>query len=281
MNRKRLLAATAILGLFACGGSKSEVSGPETGAAGEPAKGSGEQAATAKPERKLNDAGEFRVSDADKSSRPKQAKLRPTATEAAVRFFVIDKNKGPVKGIVVALTSPSGKKFYTEETDAEGFVEVLLPIGKSYELVYLSLGRRDVKAKVTVADKPNLNLKLTIRYEREEYPLGLVLDEINFPTGKATLTNESHRRLGSVLEYMTYKKSARIEISGHTDSAGSQRANKKLSQQRADSVRDYLISQGVAPDRITAVGYGDEKPIASNDTPEGREKNRRIEAKEL
>jgi outer membrane protein OmpA-like peptidoglycan-associated protein len=76
---------------------------------------------------------------------------------------------------------------------------------------------------------------------------------------------------------MTHKKTAHIEISGHTDNVGKKSANKKLSQQRADAVRAYLVAKGIDPDRIKAVGYGDEKPVASNDTSEGRQKNRRIE----
>jgi outer membrane protein OmpA-like peptidoglycan-associated protein len=81
-----------------------------------------------------------------------------------------------------------------------------------------------------------------------------------------------------MVEYMMHKKTARLEISGHTDDAGKKAANKKLSQERADAVRDYLVSKGIEADRIKAVGYGDEKPIAPNDTSEGRQKNRRIEA---
>jgi OOP family OmpA-OmpF porin len=225
-----------------------------------------------------SDAGEFAINKADESSRPKQAKLKATDTEAALRFFVIDKQKGPIEGIVVSLTSPSGKAYYTEETDKEGFAEVLVPIGQTYDLVYLSLGRRDVAAKVQVRNEPRLNLKLTMRYEREEPTKPFVLDDVQFATGKAIITPDSFPRLDAMVEYMTHKKTARIEISGHTDDAGKKAVNKKLSQQRADAVRDYLVSKGIGADRIKAVGYGDEKPIAPNDTSEGRRRNRRIEA---
>jgi len=283
------LAVAFTIPLLACGGSQpaspptpasEATSAPATESESTTAAPSAEPTTTASGAR-VNDAGEFQVNETGKTSRPSQAKLQPTATEAAVRFFVVDKNKGPVKGVVISLTDPSGKKYVTGETDAEGFVEVLLPIGKSYDLLFLSLGRRNIVAKVKVANEPRLNLKLTLRYQREEYPIGLVLDKVNFPTGKATLTQESHHRLDVVVEYMKYKKSATIEIAGHTDNVGNRRANKKLSQARAEAVRDYLVSQGIDGSRIKAVGYGDEKPIAPNDTPEGREKNRRIEATEL
>jgi outer membrane protein OmpA-like peptidoglycan-associated protein len=117
-----------------------------------------------------------------------------------------------------------------------------------------------------------------MRYEREEPAKPFVLDDVQFATGRATITPDSFARLDALVEYMTHKKTARLEISGHTDNAGKKAANKKLSQQRADAIRDYLVSKGVEAGRIKAVGYGDEKPIAPNDTSEGRQKNRRIEA---
>lgn len=288
---KRLLLVTMVVGGLACGGSpKSDTTptggtGDETASTGDGADGAdagddGDGSGTGTPERrrKPSDAGEFDVKQADKSGRPQQAKLQPTATEAAVRFFVIDKKKGPVEGIVISLTSPTGKVYYTEETDQDGFAEVLVPVGQTYDLVYLSLGRKNVAAKVQVKNEPRLNLKLTMRYEREDPNERFVLEDVRFASGKATIEPESFARLDALVEFMTHKKSATIEISGHTDNVGKKAINKKLSQDRADAVRDYLVSKGIAADRITAVGYGDEKPIAPNDTPEGRLKNRRIEA---
>jgi outer membrane protein OmpA-like peptidoglycan-associated protein len=80
---------------------------------------------------------------------------------------------------------------------------------------------------------------------------------------------------------MTYTKSSRIEISGHTDNAGNPKTNQKLSEKRAQACRDYLISKGIDGSRIEAVGYGDQRPVAPNDSEDGRQQNRRIEAREL
>lgn len=211
------------------------------------------------------------------------SKIKPTHTEAALKFFVIDKDKGPVEGIVISLTSPDGKKYYTEETDSTGYAEVLVPIGQKYDLVYLSLGRKDIAASVPVSAEPNQNIKLTLRYKRNvrTEPPRFILEGVEFDTGKATIRPESYPRLDRVVEYMTYKKKARIQISGHTDNVGSPEANKTLSDRRAKACRDYLISKGIEGSRITAVGYGEERPIATNTTAEGRQKNRRIEASEL
>ena len=73
----------------------------------------------------------------------------------------------------------------------------------------------------------------------------------------------------------------RVEVGGHTDSSGPAELNRNLSQQRAESVRQYLIDAGVAPGRITAVGYGEDRPIADNSTAEGRAANRRVELKRI
>lgn len=281
---KRFLIGTLMFGLFSCGGSQKSDSTPATATGGDAASpgdaanDGAEPSGDAAGGRNPSDAGEFKVNTSDKSSRPTQAKLKATDTEAAVRFFVVDKQKGPIEGIVVSLTSPTGKVYYTEETDKEGFAEVLVPIAQTYDLVYLSLGRRNVAAKVEVKNEPRLNLKLTMRYEREEITKPFVLDDVQFATGKAKIRPDSFQRLDELAEYMTHKKSTRLEISGHTDNAGNKAVNKKLSQQRADAIRDYLVSKGIEAGRIKAVGYGDEKPIAPNDTSEGRQKNRRIEA---
>lgn len=279
---KRFPIVIMMIGAYGCGRSQQSESTPTTTPAtatgGDPAGAGNGQSATEAGGRKPSDAGEFAIGEADKSSRPKQAKIQATDTEAAVRFFVVDKAKGPIEGIVISLTSPAGKVYYTEETDKEGFAELLVPIGQTYDLVYLSLGRRNVAAKVQVRNEPRLNLKLTMRYEREEPTKPFVLDDVQFATGKAKIRPDSFARLDALVEYMAHKKTARLEISGHTDNAGNKAVNKKLSQQRADAIRDYLVSKGIDAGRIKAVGYGDEKPIAPNDTSEGRQKNRRIEA---
>jgi outer membrane protein OmpA-like peptidoglycan-associated protein len=217
----------------------------------------------------------------------KKSKLKPTLTKTLIKFFIVYKNKGPIEGIVISLTAPDKKKYYTKETDAAGYSEVLVPAGQKYNLVYLSLGRRKISAAVPVDDNPNQTLKLTLRYKgyrplnKKRPAARLVLKGIYFDTGKSTIKDKSFPRLNSVVEYMTHKKSSRIEISGYTDNVGNPKKNKKLSKGRANACRNYLIAMGIDGSRIKAVGHGDKSPIASNKTPEGRQKNRRIEAKEL
>jgi outer membrane protein OmpA-like peptidoglycan-associated protein len=212
------------------------------------------------------------------------SQIKPTATHAALKLVVVDKEKGPIEGIVISLTAPDGTKFYTKETDSAGYAEVLVPVGQEYSLVYLSLGRKDVATSVAVDGRPRQNIKLTLRYKGytpPEVEQRFVLQGVNFDTAKATIRPESLPRLESVVEYMTHKTGSRIQVSGHTDNAGNPAANKTLSLKRAQACRDYLISKGIDGSRIEAVGHGQEQPVATNDTVEGRQRNRRIEATEL
>lgn len=209
------------------------------------------------------------------------SKIKPTKTEAAMKLFVVDKDKGPVKGVVIFLTGPDKTKYYAEPTDSAGYAEVLVPVGKRYDITFLSLGRREIAATVPVDDEPNQNVKLTLRYKREFPEKPFILAGVEFDTAKATIRPESFPRLDAVVEFMVHKKTARIEISGHTDNVGNAQANKTLSDQRAQACRNYIVSKGIDKKRLDAVGFGDERPIAPNDTDEGRQKNRRIEAKEL
>jgi len=87
------------------------------------------------------------------------------------------------------------------------------------------------------------------------------------------------KSLDEVAEILKKYTKAMLTVEGHTDNTGKADANKKLSQKRADSVKEYLAGKGVDASRITAIGYGSEKPIDTNKTPAGRAKNRRVELK--
>jgi hypothetical protein len=102
---------------------------------------------------------------------------------------------------------------------------------------------------------------------------------IQFDTNQAKIKPEYNDRLKEVADFMTSYPETKVEIEGHTDSVGSAAYNQRLSQKRADSVRDYLIENfNISPDRLTAKGYGEERPVTTNETKEGRRLNRRIQA---
>jgi len=105
----------------------------------------------------------------------------------------------------------------------------------------------------------------------------LILEGVNFATGKAELTPESQAILDGVAESLVANEEIKVQVGGHTDNTGSAAVNKRLSAARAEAVRQYLISKGVAAGRLTAAGFGPSKPIASNKTAAGRAQNRRVE----
>lgn len=105
------------------------------------------------------------------------------------------------------------------------------------------------------------------------------LEGVNFEFGNAVLTTESKPKLDNVAELLSKHASFKIKVSGYTDSSGADDLNLALSKKRAASVKEYLISDGVASSRIQAEGYGEANPIADNETEEGRAKNRRVEFK--
>ena len=100
---------------------------------------------------------------------------------------------------------------------------------------------------------------------------------ILFDLGKATIKPESADVLDNIVKVLNEFKKAKFSVEGYTDSTGNKAKNIKLSEARANSVKDYLVAKGIAADRLSAKGFGPEKPVADNKTKAGREQNRRVE----
>ncbi len=105
----------------------------------------------------------------------------------------------------------------------------------------------------------------------------VIRQQIHFASGRWTILPDSFPLLDQVVEVLKDQPGMRVSVEGHTDAIGGEAMNRRLSQARADAVRDYLTSKGVAPARLDAVGYGATQPIASNKTESGRARNRRTE----
>ncbi len=110
-----------------------------------------------------------------------------------------------------------------------------------------------------------------------EVGLTVRMKNIYFDFNKTTLKPESFVELNKVVDFLQGNPTVEIEIAGHTDSKGTDEYNANLSQGRSQSVVDYLVQQGIDVSRLTAKGYGESKPIDTNDTPEGQANNRRVE----
>jgi len=103
------------------------------------------------------------------------------------------------------------------------------------------------------------------------------LSDVLFKSGSFELLTGARERLAKVSGIVLAYPSLRLSVEGHTDSVGGDDYNQQLSERRAEAVRDYLVQQGIASDSVTASGFGKTAPVASNDTPEGRQQNRRVE----
>ncbi len=157
---------------------------------------------------------------------------------------------------------------------------VSLPAGKNYGIA--------VKKDGYLFQSENFDIPASAAFQEVVKDIALksvdvgstiVLKNIFFDLGKATLRSESTNELERLGKLLYDNPTLKIEISGHTDNKGSAELNKKLSDGRAKAVVDYLISKGITGDRLTYVGYGKDQPLASNDTEEGRQQNRRTEFK--
>jgi len=132
-------------------------------------------------------------------------------------------------------------------------------------------------------EKLNVNTyemkELEMNFKLQPVAMGVTvnLKDILFEQGTTNLLAQSYPEMDLVVSFLKTNPKVKIELAGHTDNRGIPTQNVKLSQARVDKVRAYLISKGVESKRITGKGYGGSKPIASNDTEETRQFNRRVE----
>jgi len=159
------------------------------------------------------------------------------------------------------ISLPSGKN-YGININAEGY----LFSSQSFDLTSDSLSVYNEVSKDVCLNKLKVGSKV-------------VLKNIFFDFNKSTLRSESISELNRLKRILDDNPSLKIEIGGHTDSRGSAEYNKNLSNERAKSVVNYLIDNGIDSSRLTYKGYGKDQPVATNETEEGRQENRRVEFK--
>ena len=138
-------------------------------------------------------------------------------------------------------------------------------------------GVPDYKDECRSVPGPKANKGCPVVKREVRQLLQKAMQGIEFETGKATIKQKSFPLLDQIAATFIENKNYIIEVQGHTDNTGKDEANRKLSDKRANAVKDYLVKKGVPADRMTAVGYGPDKPIADNSTKAGRAKNRRVE----
>lgn len=153
---------------------------------------------------------------------------------------------------------------YTVQASAEGFLRKQVP-------VTITAGGQ-ASLDITISPAPRTSL---VRVTKRAIT---IRRQVHFGTGTAAIQPDSRQLLDSVVDALLKNPQIlQVEIQGHTDNRGGQAFNMQLSQARADAVRDYLVKNGIAPDRLLAKGYGPTRPKAPNITPAQRARNRRVE----
>jgi outer membrane protein OmpA-like peptidoglycan-associated protein len=203
--------------------------------------------------------------------------LQPDDSNALLNVSVIDYLKKPISGEKISFTSKVSHKVYSGTTDSIGKFHLLIPKGVDYEVHYIKFTSETNYDNILSVPKGKDQL-LTFNYTvRVQLPEKYTLNNVFFDFNKATITSESFKELNQLASFMKAQKTMQIEIAGYTDNIGNDPENLKLSQARADAIREYLIKHGANASKITAKGYGSSDPVASNDTPDGRKQNRRTE----
>jgi outer membrane protein OmpA-like peptidoglycan-associated protein len=205
--------------------------------------------------------------------------LQPTETEALLTVVVVNKAQVPLEGEKVTFISSKDKKVYSGVTKADGKFDLLVPEGDTYNVQYKAFSENQ---DYNVLKMPSMEGTVSFEYKLIISPPKVyTLDNVFFDTGKSSLKPESAKELNELVEYMLLKKNLKIEIAGHTDNVGKPDVNQKLSEDRANSVKSFLVKKGVDAARVIAKGYGDTQPVADNGTDAGKQKNRRTEVRSL
>lgn len=204
--------------------------------------------------------------------------LTPMAKEIVLAGDVTDKKtKQPVNNSKVSIAFKPDQSVNYSITANEGKYEQSIASLGWYLLTTSAEGYITSNDSVQVQSEEITPVVKNIVLTPIEVGLTVRLKNIYFDFDKTTLKSESFVELNKVVDFLKQNSSVSIEISGHTDSKGSDTYNLNLSQGRSQSVVDYLIGQGIESSRLQAQGYGESKPIDSNDTEAGRANNRRVE----
>ena len=193
------------------------------------------------------------------------------------------------KAVAVTTVAPvivSAETFGLQEgvaklSEAVGGTPIVSAASFTFDLVF-ETGERTARLQLATAEAAAVRAKeesAPITPEACQTRFGVIstASAIYFRTASSELDRASDPILDSVADIANRCASVKVEVTGHTDSVGSKAANAQLSEQRANAVVSYLVAKGVRPQRIDSAGFGDARPVASNDTEANRAKNRRIE----
>jgi outer membrane protein OmpA-like peptidoglycan-associated protein len=189
--------------------------------------------------------------------------------------YASDKEVGALK--IIRNFSNAIKKIGGQAYE-EGDNRVVLIVKKGNAETWAEVWSYNDSYTLIIIEKGEVEQEITANAILEELnKTGKAILYINFDSGKSTIKNESMPVVEQIIEMMNQAPDIQISVEGHTDSDGKNEANLKLSEARANAVMDAIVKGGIDKTRLSSAGFGEEKPIADNSTPEGKAKNRRVE----
>lgn len=205
------------------------------------------------------------------------------AKTALVEVTVTDLKGNPKKGEEVLFRSEKTGKVISLVTGPGGKIKTTVPHADTYIVSLKCISDTTKYYQLTIPELAddeyftdpfwvNIKFELARSYR---------LDNVHFDVDKATLRSDSYKQLNELLEFLQRHPDTKVEIGGHTDNTGGDAHNLKLSQDRANTIRSFLLGKGIKPPQVTAKGYGSTMPVADNNTEEGRQLNRRTEVRIL
>ena len=200
---------------------------------------------------------------------------------ATVNVTVTNMQLKPQKGEEVIFRGDRTGTVVKGYSNAAGKIKVLLPPGDDYQvsLTCISDTTRYAVVSVPALAKDEYFTDPWIVTIKFQLARTYRLDNVHFDIDKATLRSDSYQQLTELYEYLERHPDIKVEIAGHTDNTGTATHNLKLSQDRANTIRGWLLKKGIKPAQVTAKGYGANEPVADNTNEEGRQLNRRTEVR--
>jgi outer membrane protein OmpA-like peptidoglycan-associated protein len=198
---------------------------------------------------------------------------------ALVHGVVTDATGKPLAAKVRYERLRDGALLGTARSDpTTGAFQISLPAGEHYAIHAERDGYFPTSENIDLTNLTSFqSIERDLRLNKIESGTAITMKNVFFETDKAALLPASFAELDRVKELLVSHPEFKLQIAGYTDSIGSESHNLRLSQARAESVAAYLTTKGVAPERLSTIGYGSSKPVATNMTEEGRAQNRRVE----
>jgi outer membrane protein OmpA-like peptidoglycan-associated protein len=217
------------------------------------------------------------LGDIVRISVPPEARVRKVALISG-RVFDAKTKKPLAAGVLYEILSSNTEVGRARSNPKSGAYSIILPSGSLYGF------RAEAKGYYPVSEQ--LDTRALVSYVEIQRDLSIIpveknvairLNNLFFDFAKYDLRVESAAELDRLCSFLNSNVGCIIEIDGHTDNVGDEKSNKTLSQSRAKAVLDYIVGHGVAATRLSSKGFGKSKPVVTNDTEEGRQKNRRVE----